>query len=536
MVDLLFTFLGKGKGGIGEFWVGADPASATPGEFYAPVSVAKMGLYSKALSATEIAAIHDGARTAEGAAARRSVAQAMCWDREGELVKTLTTGETCTDGVVDELGEAEYVYTGAGERVIRADAEAVTIYLPGGQEVTIPRDSTRNVSAHRYYTFSGETIAVRDQRGLGGVTSLVNDHHGTPIAAIPNTTWTSNSVRKQYTDPFGATRGKNATAAASMLDRDGNGTPGDRGFLGKSNDTTGLTQIGARYHDQETGTFISPDPLLDPAKAQHLNAYAYSSQNPITFSDPSGLMQLDHLGGGGGGAAAAAAGVAFSRAATSWFGRIFRLTTKAYVPRTMLGKDAAAASRAQAAAARAQAAAQAAARAEAAESAAINEARDIAMASRSARQPWRPGPMGSGGNDQDGDRTAAVVLDTNVIIAATEYGRSQDVDAALANRRPVVTPTALKEYLSGGGSAAKLEEFLAARGGVYGPSAPEPVVQAISGRLLTYNSTAVQKRVLGDGDLHVAAEATSIGAPVLTADKKFFKTMTALGVSAERFQ
>lgn len=378
--------------GRDHFFAGADASSTTAGQFFSPVSVAKMGLYSRALSATEIAAIHNGARTAEGAAARRSVAQAMCWDREGELVKTLTAGETCEAGVVDELGEAEYVYTGSGERVIRADAEAVTIYLPGGQEVTIPRDETRNVSAHRYYTFNGETIAVRDQRGLGGVTSLVNDHHGTPIVAIPNTTWTPASVRKQYADPFGATRGKNATATASVGDRDGNGTPGDRGFLGKSEDTTGLNQVGARYYDQETGAFISPDPLLDPAKAQHLNAYSYSSQNPATLSDPSGLMQLDHLGGGGGGASAYV-GLYYSRASTNWLGRLLGLVSKVKVPTTMVGKDLAAASRAQAAAARAQAtaeraqvaaraAAQAAARAKAAEAARINAAREAAAISR----------------------------------------------------------------------------------------------------------------------------------------------------------
>lgn len=287
----------KRPGNLGRdgFFVGADASSTTAGQFFSPVSVAKMGLYSQALSATEIAAIHNGARTAEGAAARRSVAQAMCWDREGKLVKTLTTGETCTDGVVDELGEAEYVYTGAGERVIRTDAEAVTIYLPGGQEVTIPRDKTRNVSAHRYYTFNGETIAVRDQRGLGGVTSLVNDHHGTPIVSIPNTTWTSGSVTKHFSDPFGATRG--VSHAATDKDRDANGSPGDRGFLGKSNDTTGLTQIGARYYDPTTGAFISPDPVLDPSVPLQLNAYAYSYQNPVTHSDPTGL-NVD-VGGGG---------------------------------------------------------------------------------------------------------------------------------------------------------------------------------------------------------------------------------------------
>lgn len=356
--------------GRDHFFAGADASSTTAGQFFSPVSVAKMSLYSQALSATEIAAIHDGARTAEGAAARRSVAQAMCWDREGRLVKTLTTGETCADGVVDELGEAEYVYTGAGERIIRADAEAVTIYLPGGQEVTIPRDETRNVSAHRYYTFNGETVAVRDERGLGGVTSLVNDHHGTPIVSIPNTTWTQASVAKHYSDPFGAARG--ARRVATDQDRDANGSPGDRGFLGKTNDTTGLTQVGARYYDSTTGAFVSPDPVLDPSEPRHLNAYVYSYQNPTTHSDPTGL-KADLIGGGGRGGGYSGCSSACTR---PWREVLFGKSKPVVPPRAPSSSDRA---RDAAMAARGRAAA---ARAEAEERAAINAAKDQAAVSR----------------------------------------------------------------------------------------------------------------------------------------------------------
>ena len=42
-------------------------------------------------------------------------------------------------------------------------------------------------SATRYYGFDGQTVAVRDTSGLGGVASLVGDPHGTTLAAIPNT-------------------------------------------------------------------------------------------------------------------------------------------------------------------------------------------------------------------------------------------------------------------------------------------------------------------------------------------------------------
>lgn len=106
-------------------------------------------------------------------------------------------------------------------------------------------------------------------------------------------------MAKHHSDPFGAARGEER--APTVGDRDANGSPGDRGFLGKSNDTTGLTQVGARYYDPTTGAFVSPDPLFDPANAKQHNAYAYSGQNPVTVSDPTGLMWAATGGGGSGG-------------------------------------------------------------------------------------------------------------------------------------------------------------------------------------------------------------------------------------------
>lgn len=53
-------------------------------------------------------------------------------------------------------------------------------------------------------------------------------------------------------------------------------------------DPTGLTHLGAREYDPTLGRFISVDPLLvvdDPV--QH-NAYQYGSNNPATYSDPTG--------------------------------------------------------------------------------------------------------------------------------------------------------------------------------------------------------------------------------------------------------
>ncbi|GEM_PF-6644422 len=143
------------------------------------------------------------------------------WDAEGELV---------TAGV-----DVSMVYDASGDRLVRADGSGTTVYLPGGQEVHVGQDGT--VSATRYYAFAGVTVAVRTGSGMGNVTSLVADRHGTPVAAVPNTVWSGSSVQRLYTDPFGATRGASTTGTV----------PGDTQFLGKTRDTsTGLTLLGAR--------------------------------------------------------------------------------------------------------------------------------------------------------------------------------------------------------------------------------------------------------------------------------------------------
>lgn len=181
------------------------------------------------------------------------------WDAEGELVSA---------------GGDDYVYGASGNRLVRSDANGLTVYLPGGQEINIDGDE---VSATRYYTFAGTTVAVRTAAGLGGVSSLVSDHQGSVIASVPNTTWTAGSVRRVRSDPFGATRTDD-------------GTPGDHQFLGAVRDAgSGLTLLKARYYDESIGQFISVDPILVTAAPTLFNAYGYSANNPLTMSDPSGL-------------------------------------------------------------------------------------------------------------------------------------------------------------------------------------------------------------------------------------------------------
>lgn len=189
-----------------------------------------------------------------------SASNSYSWDAEGEL--------TADD-------DYEYIYDAGGNRIVREGAGGTTVYLPGGQELTI---SGSTVTAARYYSFGGRTIAMRTSNGLGGVTSFVSDRDGSVVASQPNTQWTVSSLARVYTDPFGGVRGNT----------DAN-VPGDKRFLGATRDeASGLSLLGARYYDADIGRFISVDPVLDVNVPAHLNGYSYGYNNPMTFSDPTG--------------------------------------------------------------------------------------------------------------------------------------------------------------------------------------------------------------------------------------------------------
>jgi RHS repeat-associated protein len=61
----------------------------------------------------------------------------------------------------------------------------------------------------------------------------------------------------------------------------------DLGFTGKGYDSDiGLSYFNARWYDADMGRFISEDPVADP---NNPNLYSYCRNNPLRFTDPTGL-------------------------------------------------------------------------------------------------------------------------------------------------------------------------------------------------------------------------------------------------------
>jgi len=69
------------------------------------------------------------------------------------------------------------------------------------------------------------------------------------------------------------------------------------GFTGQRKDSgSGLLYYGARWYDPVIGRFISADTIVpQPGNPQSLNRYSYVGNQPVKFSDPTGMFSEDQL-------------------------------------------------------------------------------------------------------------------------------------------------------------------------------------------------------------------------------------------------
>ncbi|GAA3651214.1 hypothetical protein GCM10022267_41890 [Lentzea roselyniae] len=204
------------------------------------------------------------------------------YDRAGNTTTRKVAGNTQTisydvegrtSKVVEASGkESSYLYDADGGRLIKREPGRTTLYLPEGMEL-VKDDATKQVSGKRYYSHGGTVVAVRHSSGR--LSYEVSDHQGTPVVSVKAGELT---YQRQYFDPFGKARGPN-----------GGSWPDDKGFVGGTRDASGLTHLGAREYDPAIGRFLSDDPIMNTANPQQVNGYSYSNNNPVTFSDPSGM-------------------------------------------------------------------------------------------------------------------------------------------------------------------------------------------------------------------------------------------------------
>ncbi|MFI1356945.1 ricin-type beta-trefoil lectin domain protein [Streptomyces sp. NPDC020898] len=194
---------------------------------------------------------------------------------------------TCdTNGLAQSwapANETTYVYGPGGGRLMALSATENVLYLG---DTTVARTATGTAAyTERYYAQPGAPTVMRHAQGNTATSTLhaqITDQNGTAYADVALAA--GNAVQFSRTDPFGVRRGTESNQWRSH-----------QGYIGGDDDaSSGFVHLGAREYDPSLGRFLSADPV-------QMNGYVYCENNPVTYSDPSGLMSKAEGGGGGGG-------------------------------------------------------------------------------------------------------------------------------------------------------------------------------------------------------------------------------------------
>jgi len=187
-----------------------------------------------------------------------TLSNSLAYDASNKWTSGTINGETVAFG-----------YDGLGNRVRRVLGTARTDYWydawgmaqeTGANNATYLRAQGGEMLSHT----SGTTVANYATDQLGNVTGLLS---GATLAA-------------SYTyDPWGQEVAKSGSLYNSSR------------YTGTYLDQqTGLYQMGARYYMPSTGRFTQPDPLA--CSAAMAQRYTYAGANPVTYTDPSGLLHI----------------------------------------------------------------------------------------------------------------------------------------------------------------------------------------------------------------------------------------------------
>jgi len=188
------------------------------------------------------------------------------WDIDNRVTSVSIGGSTTT---------MEYDHTGM--RVKKDGGGGLTLYPFQGYEIAPGGEITK------FIRIGVETFAAK--RGASKF-FYHNDHLGSV-----NVITDGSGARCQLNeyDPWG------------KISRSEGGGEGIIRFTGQKLDVeSGLLYYGGRYYDPELGRFISPDPFVQEMfNPQSLNRYAYVTNNPVNYIDPSGYFHRHKKQSGG---------------------------------------------------------------------------------------------------------------------------------------------------------------------------------------------------------------------------------------------
>jgi RHS repeat-associated protein len=195
-----------------------------------------------------------------------SVARSFTYDAENRQV---TACLNCAPGPPT----ATYMYDGEGQRVSKTVS---------GQTTTYVYDAFGNLAAE----YGGDSSAC-------GTCYVTTDHLGS-TRLLTN----AGGVFARYDyEPFGQEIGANYDGRTTPMGFTAMLDDANPKFTGQMRDyETTLDWFNVRYYSGWQGRFQSPDPGnagADPSNPQSWNGYAYVANNPLSYTDPTGMFVED---------------------------------------------------------------------------------------------------------------------------------------------------------------------------------------------------------------------------------------------------
>lgn len=166
---------------------------------------------------------------------------------------------------------ASFQYDSFGRRISKTVNSSTTSYLYDGMNV-VQEQAGGSASAN---LLTGDVDEVFSRTEGSSTQSVLADGLGSSLALLSS----SGTTQTEYTyEPFG---GSSVSGSASN-------NPSQ--YTGRENDGTGLYYYRARYYSPTAQRFISEDSI--DFEGGDTNLYAYVSNSPCNFTDPSGNAML----------------------------------------------------------------------------------------------------------------------------------------------------------------------------------------------------------------------------------------------------
>ncbi len=177
-----------------------------------------------------------------------------------------------------------FSYDAGFNRVKKSNVNGTTVYVGKLYERVV----RGTVTEHKHYIHGGAApVAVYTQRntGVNDTRYLHTDHLGSVVAITDES---GTVVQRLSYDVYGKRRNPDWTDPIGPI---ASLTP--RGFTGhEMDDESGLINMNAREYDPVIGRFLSADTIVEAGFGQGLNRYSYARNNPLSYTDPTGMYSL----------------------------------------------------------------------------------------------------------------------------------------------------------------------------------------------------------------------------------------------------